>query len=168
MIKIKEVHDIESFKVIESLARTIFLETYDGLIPEDHIFYLLQKSHTTNAIATNISDNRHRYFMLANEQEALGYLGVYFSQEVLVLNQLYILQTSRNLGAGKMALSCAIELAHQAGINTLELTVLKENKAAILFYESQGFCITDSLHHQFDNGHAMNGYKMCLMLKNRK
>jgi len=164
MNHIRTTQGLEDFQLIEQLAQSIYPETYAGLIPQDHITFLLNKYLNAEFIYKNVSEHEHVYFLLLYEKQEIGFLGLYIENKTLVLNQLYILQSFRSLGVGSKALLKAYEWAKHKKCQTIKLTVLQQNTKAIAFYQNQGFEIKASLEHHFENGHTMQGYSMMRFL----
>lgn len=82
-------------------------------------------------------------FVATEEEQILGYIIVQGDAPKRIAHRAYIVigvhSVSRGKGAGTVLLAHAEKWAKEAGIQRLELTVIKHNKAAYHLYEKMGF-----------------------------
>jgi diamine N-acetyltransferase len=160
MIELKKASTHKDFETIEGLAREILPEAYDSIIAPDHIFYLLKKSHSAIAIEDQIANENYQYYLLTFNNLEVGYLGIQYLADRIIVSKLYILKSFRGKKIGTRALSFVNDMAKQFNISKIELTVHKQNIETIDIYSKNGFAIIESLSHKFENGHSLEGFKM--------
>jgi ribosomal protein S18 acetylase RimI-like enzyme len=97
------------------------------------------------------------FYALDNNGDALGFTQLYptFSsvsaKRSWVLNDLFVLSTSRRLGIGKKLMARAKEFALESNAKGIALETSKDNVNAQALYESLGYKKSSSLYHYFLN-----------------
>ena len=160
MIKIKKTDSSTDFKIIEKLAKEIFHEVYDPIIPAEHTQFFLNEFQSANAIEKQIQNENFHYFLLTFDTKNIGYLGIQKLDKKLILSKLYILKSFRGHKIGKTALEYTNRFAMENEIDTIELIVNQHNKNTIDIYLKNGFKIVESIVNSFPNGHTVDDYKM--------
>lgn len=156
---IETVTEDKQIEVIETLAREIWNEHFIPIIGQAQVDYMLEKFQSKNSIIKQIEQG-YQYFLLKNEQNAIGYMGVYPEDQLLFLSKLYILASERNKGYGKQALQFLEQLALQNDLKTITLTVNKYNLDTIAAYKKLGFKNTGAIVQDIGNHFVMDDYKM--------
>lgn len=165
MIELRKATNYKNYELIEKLAREILPEAYESIIHIDHIHFLIEKSHAATAIDAQVSNKNYEYYLISNNEALVGYLGIEFIQDTIVISKLYILKSYRRKGIGAFVMSFLHELALELTVSKIQLTVHKLNQASIDFYSRQGYLITDSLIHQFENGHVLEGFQLTKVIQ---
>lgn len=165
MIKILEARNSTQIKIIENLAKEIFHEVYDPIIPAEHTAYFLTEFQTENAIERQIKNEGFSYFLLSFDDECVGYIGIQELKTELILSKLYIRKSFRRLKIGKTALEYVQKFATDRAMKKIHLLVNRQNKNAINMYLIYGFEIVESVVNSFPSGHSIEDYKMEKRLK---
>lgn len=156
----------DDFQRIETLAYEIIPEFYADVIPHDHNIFFVKKFQTVDAIKEQI-DNGYEYYLIDNNNIAVGYFGLQIETEKLqmTLSKLYLLKKYRGLGYGTKAMDLITERANELNLTKIILTVNRENVRTIKLYENYGFSITKELVNKFDNGHTILDFEMTKEMK---
>lgn len=164
MIELRKATTYNDLETIEGLAKEILPEAYDSIIPIEHIYYLLEKSHSAKAIQDQIMNKSCQYYLLTFNDFKVGYLGIELLDDAVIISKLYILKSFRGKKIGKMALSFVDDTAIRSNIYKIELTVHQNNQETIDIYSKAGFIIIETLFHKFGNGQSLQGFKMIKIL----
>ena len=158
-MNIVPAHTIGQLKTIEKLAWEIIPEFYAPYIPEEHCIFFVKKFQVVESLQKQI-ENGFEYYLLSDNEEDKGYLGIHVSDEKILLSKLYLLKECRGKGIGTLAMSFVEEKAIKNKIDLIELEVSEHNKETIAFYEHKRFSIQELIIHNYENGYAISDYKM--------
>lgn len=164
MTELKKAESRDDFQIIETLARQIMPEVYEGIVPQFHVTFFLDTFQTVAAIEQQVTKESYHYYLLCLNDEAGGYLGIQLKDDCVNLSKIYILPDFRGKKLGKMALDFVDKEAERTGINKIELIVNQKNEVTIGIYKKAGYVITESLTHTYDNGHSEYDYRMEKMI----
>lgn len=160
-IKAVEVTGEGHIAALEALAQSIWREHYIPIIGEAQVEYMLGKFQSKEAIARQIREEGHLYYLLEDASgKRVGYFGVIPRKDELFLSKFYIAAKDRGKGFGRRALEFIEAIAKDKGLHRLSLTVNKNNTGSIEAYKRLGFVITDSLVTDIGSGFVMDDYKM--------
>lgn len=160
MIEIKPAKKDQDFKTIENLARIIFHEVYDPILPLAHTDYFLNAFQTAEAIKNQVNNDCYFYYLLCFDNISVGYLAIQKLKDTLILSKIYILKSYRGNKIGKAALDFASEFATNNRLHKIELTVNQQNHRTIEIYKSNGYTIREHKINTFDDGYSVNDYIM--------
>lgn len=160
MIELSEVNNIKDIDAIETLAREILPEVYHGIVPKEHINYLIESMHSVKAINANYIDEVNHYYLLNYNKLHIGYLHLEIQEDAIFLQKIYIQKGYRKKHIGSTAIAFTNQFAKKRGKKRIFLTVHEQLPNTIAFYKNHGFKIIKKLHHTFENGHTLSGYKM--------
>lgn len=140
-------------KKITSLDVELLAPLFDAY----RVFYE-QESDLASArkyIEERLTNNESIIFMAKNSQEeVIGFTQLYPSfssislQRTWILNDLYVLESERGNGVGRMLIQAATEFARGTGAKGLSLETAHDNYNAQGLYESQGF-VRDSEFYSY-------------------
>ena len=85
----------------------------------------------------------------------------------LKIDKLYIHREHQRKGYGALLMADAIEIMRENNLQSLILTVNKQNQTAILAYQQYGFEIMEDSVVDIGGGFTMNDYLMTLTKLNR-
>lgn len=159
MTKIIAALSIPDFRIIETLATTIWTEHYTPIIGKEQVDYMLNKFQSIDAIKNQLEEGGE-YFIIKHKEIPVGYLSYYNREETLFLSKIYVLSTSRGKGIGKAAMSFIQSNAIKMSCPSISLTVNKYNTASIKAYEKMGFKKIEELIIDIGNGFIMDDFKM--------
>lgn len=92
------------------------------------------------------------YFVLEINGSVQGYFGIYISDYMGDVINLYVSKKYQNLGFGKMLLDFIVELCEISKCKSISLEVKQSNIKAINLYEKSGFVISRIRKKYYDNG----------------
>lgn len=118
--------------------------------------------------ATNQKQNS-AVFVANEEEQILGYIIVKGETPKRIAHRAYIVtgvhSASRGKGVGTILFAHAEQWAKEAGIQRLELTVIKHNEAAYHLYEKMGFQVEGVKQKSVKmNGEYVDEYYMAKMI----
>lgn len=159
MITFEKASNPNAFKQIETLAHTIWREHYIKIIGGAQVDYMLQKYQTVEAISEQIS-NGFEYFVIEYEGVPIGYLSFKKETDALFLSKIYILKAYRGKQIGKQTINFVESKAKVYRLESITLTVNKNNIEAIQAYQKMGFKNKGPIVIAIGNGFVMDDYEM--------
>ena len=144
---------------IDSMARIVWPETYDPIIPEGQAEYMVERFQTAEAIRGQISEG-YVYDIARLDGEDVGYCGYKIDGKALLVSKLYVLPKAQDSGLGKMLLESAMDAGRAAGAERMSLSVNKSNAKAISFYEHMGLAKESSCYCEIGDGFYRDDYTM--------
>ncbi|MDX1512114.1 MAG: GNAT family N-acetyltransferase [Gammaproteobacteria bacterium] len=163
-ITFPEVKTDEDVALTAGLAKEIWTEHYTPIIGAAQVEYMLANIQSEAAIRQQIDHERFLYFLLEQNGEPVGYIGVQLGETELFLSKIYVRGSERRKGLGGEAVRFVTELARKRGMEKISLTVNKHNTAAIRSYEKLGFENLGSTVKDIGGGFVMDDYRMELAL----
>ena len=154
-----EVSTEDQMATVESLAREIWTEHYRPIIGTEQVEYMLDRFQSKKAIAEQIKTG-FLYFLIEEDNDFIGYLGVQPKSDELFLSKIYIKASRRGKGYGRKAVQFAETIAKEKGLRKVVLTVNKNNGNTIRAYEKIGFKNVESIVQEIGNGFVMDDYRM--------
>lgn len=148
------------FKTISDLAKSIWTEHYTPIIGLDQVNYMLEKFQSEIAIQNQINIDNYKYYLIIDENTAIGYLSIKNNDDALFLSKIYIDKSCRGKGLGKIAINFIEEQAKDLNCQTIYLTVNKYNINSIVAYQKIGFIKTEELVVDIGNGYIMDDFRM--------
>jgi len=161
MIRIVEVKDADEINAVEELAKKIWNEHYIPIIGKEQVDYMLSKFQSKEAIRKQI-DGGYRYFLSLYGEKRAGYFAILPDEPKgsMFLSKLYVDKEFRGQGIGRASVSYIEDICKNSGLNTIWLTVNKNNENSIKVYKKLGFVIVESIVQDIGNGFVMDDYKM--------
>jgi ribosomal protein S18 acetylase RimI-like enzyme len=159
MMTIENVTTNRQIATVKTLAHTIWNEHYTSIIGKDQVEYMLAALQNSQAIARQIREGSLYYLFKHGERE-LGFMAIETIEKTLFLSKFYINAADRNRGYGKEACIFLEELARQKRVQSITLSVIKNNALAIKSYEKLGFTHQGSIVQSIGNGFVMDDFKM--------
>lgn len=161
MVSFALVEDGKEIEKVASLAREIWTEHYTPIIGQEQVEYMLENFQSARAIKDQIQKGVLYYLLSYMETEA-GYLALepYRKDKQAKLSKIYVRSDLRGIGLGGRALQQAINVCRKLSVEILWLTVNKNNKKAIDFYERTGFIKSGTLVQDIGAGFVMDDLKM--------
>jgi ribosomal protein S18 acetylase RimI-like enzyme len=156
---IEKVSSEDQIVTIVNLADEIWNEYFTPIIGKPQVDYMLEKFQSKKVITEQI-ENAVLYFLIKDNNEAVGYMGVIPEDRQLFLSKLYITSAERGKGYGRKAIEFLEQLAITEGVNKISLTVNRSNSATINMYNKTGFETRGSVVKDIGNGFVMDDYKM--------
>ncbi|MFK5895121.1 MAG: GNAT family N-acetyltransferase [Pseudomonadota bacterium] len=156
---IKKISNTNQIDIVVTLAYEIWNEYFTPLIGKDQVEYMLEKFQSKKAIEKQLKQG-FLYFLINNDNDNFGYMGVYLKHNQLFLSKIYIRLSERNKGYGRKAIYFIEQLAIEIGANKISLTVNKGNSDSIKAYEKFGFVTIKSVAKDIGHHFVMDDYLM--------
>lgn len=153
--------DLDDINTIGFLAQQIWPVTYGGIVPEDHLQYMLNLFYHPASLRRQMVDEHQQFLLLEQGEEAIGFASWAPTKEagVFKLHKLYVLPGQQGKGLGRMILQYIFGDIRPAGGKKLRLNVNRHNKAR-QFYERMGFVVVGEEDVPVGNDVFMNDYIM--------
>ncbi len=147
---------------IAALAKEIWTEHYTPLIGAGQVNYMLGTIQSTEGITEQMETGGYAYYIVRCDGEDAGYCGVQWQDDksALFLSKLYVAARHRKKGFSKALLERA--MGDFPALQSVYLTVYKENNGSIEAYKRMGFVITDKVYLDIGQGFAMDDFVMTL------
>ncbi len=156
---IEKVHTQKQLQCIEKLAFEIWHEHYTPIISRPQVEYMLGMFQSKEAMTKQLEEG-YLYYLLTQENEAVGYMAVQPEKGQLFMSKFYIKSSHRGQGYGRAAIDFLKELSDDNALNAIVLTVNKNNTNTLKVYKRLGFINVGSLIQPIGNGYVMDDYKM--------
>ena len=150
------------FETIRNIAYKTWPETYGKILGSEQLAYMLSRIYTTAALQQTITEKKHQYLLVKENDEYFGFASYqhgYLDLNVTRLHKLYLLPEAQGRGAGKLLID---EIETMARINHSEKVSLNVNRfnKALSFYQKSGYTIVGEENIDIGNGYFMEDYKM--------
>ena len=159
-MEIKTCINDEMIQEVAQLAETIWKTCYVGIITEEQATYMIEKFQSFPVIKNAINQEQYTYFGAYENDQMVGYCGVQIQNKRLFLSKLYLLDSSRGKGIGLRLLNHAIQFGKDHKMDTIYLTVNKQNEHGISIYQRSGFKTIDAVRSDIGHGYIMDDYIM--------
>ena len=156
---IEKISDKNQIEIIENLASEIWNEYFTPIIGTAQVDYMLEKFQSKNAITEQLQ-NGFQYFLIKNNNQPVGYIGMLVKEQQLFLSKLYITSAERGKGHGRKAIEFVEQLANEQNLKKISLTVNRHNTATINIYKKLGFENRGCTVQDIGNGFVMDAYAM--------
>jgi len=160
-IEFRKVDTAPLIACVAELAEKIWNEYYPAIIGQEQVDYMVDKYQNPAAISSQI-DEGYEYYLVFRDNSVLAYCAV-LNQEndaTMFLSKIYVKKEERGKGIGGHIMDYLLDLCRRRGIQSLWLTVNKNNKLAISVYEKSGFENLGSVVQDIGQGFVMDDYKM--------
>ncbi|MGA9648954.1 GNAT family N-acetyltransferase [Pedobacter sp.] len=141
-IKVATVYDVEDIWTI--IERT-WLESSISALAKSELIKLLNITHSTQRIKTEIQNNHQRYILVMEKDFAVAFASYSASQNYphnFRIHKLYNLPSVEGKGYNKVLISYIERLAMDRGCHKLSV-VVKENEKK-QYFESLGYAASDN------------------------
>lgn len=164
--KIVPVETQEQAAVTADLARQIWQEYYSPIIGPEQVEYMLSRFQSSERIWQDINEAGYRYSLVEVDGQPAAYMAVKTDNDEhsLFLSKFYIDQKYRQQGLGRLMLDEQIQYCRSFGLNSIWLTVNKNNQQSIAAYYKLGFVQTDSVVNDIGDGYVMDDFVMRLTI----
>jgi ribosomal protein S18 acetylase RimI-like enzyme len=159
--------DITAIPAIQQIAKLTWPVTYNNILPEGQLDYMLQRLFNDAALKQQI-ENGYQYLLALAYSIPVGFASYSKKDDpsTYKLNRLYIHPDQQGKGIGKLLLDHIIQDILLNNATHLEVNVNRHNKA-LLFYQKNGFEIIKEEDIDIGNGYFMNDYVLCKQVVNR-
>jgi ribosomal protein S18 acetylase RimI-like enzyme len=145
-IKIKEA-GIEDLEDIQHIAIQTFNESFALYNTAENMRMYTARHFSYEVLLAELENDNLKYLTISNRDKIIGYAKLKFNAQhpdleyasTIEIERFYLLNEVQRQGLGSKFMQYIIQLAKEAGYETLWLAVWEHNQKAILFYEKMGF-----------------------------
>ena len=163
-VELIRVLAIGQIQTVVHMAHLIWKEHYTPIIGEEQVSYMLKRFQSVDAIRDEIESGSTQYYLIYSKGKTVGYVGIKLKISQLFLSKIYILPTERENGLGRQTIAELKEIASKHGLQTIFLTVNRNNTKSIAAYRKIGFTITGECCQDIGEGYVMDDFSMELAL----
>ena len=160
----KEVLQLSDIEGLVEVAQEIWTEHYTPIIGTEQVAYMLRTYHSAEIVRQQIVNENYDYFLLREDDDVIGYVGVQRREQELFLSKIYLLASARGQGYGKRMMDFVIEHARKHGYGRITLTVNRNNTDTIAAYYKLGFIKTGEQCADIGKGYVMDDFLMARSL----
>jgi diamine N-acetyltransferase len=154
--------------MLRELAGTIWRQHYSGIITAAQIDYMLAGRFSEEALREHLATADRWLKLLRVSGTPVGYCGYELASmdgekgisAHIKLSQLYVLESHRGMGLGRIMLGHIEQRACEREREKLWLQVNKKNAGAIAFYRAVGFEVVREAVFDIGGGFVMDDYLM--------
>ena len=147
-------------RTLADLAHTIWNESFQGIISQEQIDYMVGKFQSYDAMREQIDSRGYTYLMIREGSRTVGYCGYVPDGDRLFLSKIYLLREFRHQGRTKAVFEHLREVARALGLRAVYLTVNRGNSHPVDVYRHEGFEVVESVDTPIGEGYVMNDYVM--------
>jgi len=151
---------------VVKIAREIWREHYPPIIGIEQVEYMLENIHSKDTITVELTQDNYAYYLIKNNNEIVGYIGIQLKEDALFLSKIYIRSSERGNGVGKASMNFIKDLALENNVDRISLTVNKNNSDSITAYYRLGFIKSGDVCVDIGGGYEMDDIQMELYLGN--
>jgi ribosomal protein S18 acetylase RimI-like enzyme len=156
------------FPTLRELAGTIWRQHYAGIVSHAQIDYMLAARFSDEGLREHIQAADRWLELLCVSDQPVGYCGYELANVpgdesrpvAMKLGQLYVLESHRGMGLGKLMLTHVEGVARDLEKSPLWLQVNKKNTVALGFYRAMGFEVAREAVFDIGDGFVMDDYVM--------
>jgi ribosomal protein S18 acetylase RimI-like enzyme len=149
--------------IISVLAERIWKRHYIEIISKKQIDYMLEKMYSSNSLLQQMKEGHH-FTIAYTDNFPVGYLSLSTKDEKsYFLHKFYVEVDQQSKGIGTQFLEHILNTVPK--LETIELTVNRQNYKAINFYFKNGFTIREVADFDIGNGYLMNDFIMVKKVK---
>lgn len=158
-MKIREVCGEADIRRMTKVAEVVWREANTAFCSPEQVEYMIEMFQSYEAVSGQLMHG-YRYFLVEEDGEILAYFGVQPQGERLFLSKFYILKEHRGKGIFSMGLEFMAELCREQQLDTIYLTVNRNNTHACEVYLHKGFKIAEEAVADIGCGFVMDDYIM--------
>jgi ribosomal protein S18 acetylase RimI-like enzyme len=148
----------QDIPVIAELANRIWKEHYVPVIGLAQVEYMLNLIYSAESITKQMDDHQN-YTLVYEDEKPVGYISISTKDNKhYFLHKFYVEVSEHRKGIGSQLFEYI--LSTMKTVETIELTVNRQNYKAINFYFKQGFTIKEVTDFDIGNGFFMNDFVM--------
>ena len=158
-MNIREIFSEADVRRLTKVAREVWREANIAFCTPEQVEYMIEKFQSFEAISGQMMHG-YRYFLIEEGDEILGYFGVQPQGERLFLSKFYVLKQNRGRGLFSLGLARMCEVCREENLESIYLTVNRNNTRACDVYLHKGFKIIAEEDNPIGEGFEMNDYIM--------
>lgn len=158
-MNIREIFSEADVRRLAKVARIVWREANVSFCTPEQVEYMIELYQSFEAISGQLMHG-YRYFLIEEGDVIMGYFGVQPQGERLFLSKFYILKEYRGRKLFSLGLQYMIELCKESGLESIYLTVNRNNTQAYEVYLTKGFKVIAEEDNPIGEGFEMNDYIM--------
>lgn len=158
-MNIREVSGGADVRRMTEVAAIVWREANTAFCTPEQVEYMIEMFQSYEAVSGQLVHG-YRYFLVEENGVILAYFGVQPQGERLSLSKFYILKEHRGKGIFSLGLNFMQELCKELKLDTIYLTVNRNNKHACEVYLHKGFRIAEEAVVDIGCGFVMDDYIM--------
>ena len=158
-MNIREIFSEADVRRLAKVARIVWREANVSFCTPEQVEYMIERYQSFEAISGQLMHG-YRYFLIEEGDVIMGYFGVQPQGERLFLSKFYILKEYRGRKLFSLGLQYMIELCKESGLESIYLTVNRNNTHAYEVYLAKGFKVIAEEDNPIGEGFEMNDYIM--------
>ena len=156
---IREIYSEADVRRLAKVARKVWREANVAFCTPEQVEYMIEKYQSFEAISGQLMQG-YRYFLMEEDSQTLGYFGVQPQGVRLFLSKFYILKENRGRGLFSLGLERMCEICHEENLESIYLTVNRNNTRAYEVYLHKGFKVIAEECTDIGSGFVMDDYIM--------
>ena len=158
-MNIREIFSEADVRRLAKVARIVWREANVSFCTPEQVEYMIERYQSFEAISGQLMHG-YRYFLIEEGDVIMGYFGVQPQGERLFLSKFYILKEYRGRKLFSLGLQYMIELCKESGLESIYLTVNRNNTHAYEVYLAKNFKVIAEEDNPIGEGFEMNDYIM--------
>jgi GNAT superfamily N-acetyltransferase len=163
-MNIREIFSEADVRRLAKVARIVWREANVSFCTPEQVEYMIERYQSFEAISGQLMHG-YRYFLIEEGDVIMGYFGVQPQGERLFLSKFYILKEYRGRKLFSLGLQYMIELCKENSLESIYLTVNRNNTHAYEVYLAKGFKVITEECADIGFGFVMDDYIMELEVK---
>ena len=148
----------EDASIIHELAHQIYYPTYSGILSQEQMDFMLEKSYTVSALQESMLNDQD-FYIAYDQQAPIGFIALKSKNAtILRIEKLYLLPLTQGKGFGSQLIDFAKNEASLRNKSIVELNVNRGNKA-YYFYLKIGFKVVQEVDIPYF-GYILDDYVM--------
>ena len=156
---IREIFSEADVLRMTKVAEVVWREANVVFCTPEQVEYMIEMFQSYEAVMGQLVHG-YRYFIFEQDGDIWGYLGVQPQGERLFLSKFYVLKEHRGKGLFSQGLELMKGLCQELQLDTIYLTVNRNNKHACEVYLHKGFRIAEEAVADIGCGFVMDDYIM--------
>ena len=156
---IREIFSEGDVLRMTKVAEVVWREANVAFCTPEQVEYMIEMFQSYEAVMGQLVHGYH-YFIFEQDGDIWGYLGVQPQGERLFLSKFYVLKEHRGKGLFSQGLELMRGLCQELQLDTIYLTVNRNNKHACEVYLHKGFRIAEEAVADIGCGFVMDDYIM--------
>ena len=149
---------VEDIAIIAQLADSIWRKHYITIISVEQINYMLKKMYSPESLLQQMKGG-HQFTLVNDNEKSIGYCSISTKDNKnYFLHKFYVETADQNIGIGTQLFAYLFNSLNN--VESIELTVNRQNYKAINFYFKNGFVIKEVADFDIGKGYSMNDFVM--------
>ncbi len=161
MRSIKQVTEQRDIHAVAELANEIWNEYFVDIIGQPQVNYMLRHFQSVPAITAQLESGQE-YYLLKIDSKLVAYLSLISdgSKDKMMISKIYVKQAIRGSGLGDYLLDFVKQQCKKKQLDSIWLTVNRNNQSTIDWYLRKGFKVTAEIKKDIGAGYFMDDFTM--------